>query len=883
MTEVKEKRSKLTLKLKPAEGSGASVKKKEHPSSTSGVKVAIKGRRRRDGEGSFRDRSVSNRELSRRREILQRLEQDKSSETQSINTTDVLSKINKVVAKEAESAKSRREELEAQRQKEAAVLAENRRKRDERVAARRKAEEPVREERRESRRDSGINVHSILSKTVSKTKKNDFNKDKTSKIKTDSEKEKIQKDSKKTVDTNVESPKEDTYSKKKSSFKHDKRRSTNFDEESTDKKKAKKTTEAEAAFGGRKKSKKTFLMAAESGSDENVDFTPSRFKRQKRKDKNKQKAQSYEKITQEVVVPEFISVGELADRMSEKKADVIKKLFTMGMMVTANQTIDADTAELIVEEFGHKMKRVADADVENVLTDVEEEGVEKQGRMPVVTIMGHVDHGKTSLLDAIRSSNVTASESGGITQHIGASRVYLNGKREKFITFIDTPGHEAFTEMRMRGADVTDIVILVVAADDGVKEQTIEAINHTKAAGVPMIVAINKMDKPGADPSRVKNELLSHNVVSEDLGGDIMFVEVSAKERLNLDGLMETIMLQAEMLELKAVFDGNAKGAIVETRVDPKKGVITTLLVQRGTLNISDLIVVGTTSGKVKKMTDDKGKNQAKAVPSMAVEVLGLDKAPQSGEQFAVLQDEKKVRDIITYRERKLKDEKEAKASKRTLEDIFADAKTGGKKVLPVIIKADVHGSVEAIVTSLAKINSDEVEVNVIHATTGGITESDVKLAAVSNAMIIGFNVRAGGMVMDSAKNQGVEIRYYSIIYNVIDEVKAILGGMLEPIKKEEKLGQAEVRQVFKVTGVGKIAGSYVTEGTLIRNAHARILRDNIVIHDGIIKTLKRQKDDVKEVKHNFECGILFEGYNDIKVGDVVEAYKITEEARSLQ
>lgn len=873
---------KLTLKLKSTESKDSLLhKKSEKKSSSSKVEVTIKGRKRRSGGAGSKD-GLTKREFARRRDILKNLERgEKGTEVASstIDTSNILSKINKVASAEASAEKAKRERIEERKRQEQAELEESRRQRDERVARREAVKRKEYEETHSSEkksnveessksRQSGVNVHSLLSKNITKKKK--FEKP----AKTE-DKKKEEVSSKPQARSDNDSKK----FKKKGTFKDTKK--TQDDKSSFDEKKKKPKTSSDDEFKGKKKTKKTFFTGSKE-SEENKRYIPARFRRVKRKDKNKQKNQSYEKIAQEITLPEFITVGELAERMNEQKGVVIKKLFTMGTMVTVNQTIDADTAELIAEEFGHKVTRVSESDVENILMDINDESLEQKGRMPVVTIMGHVDHGKTSLLDAIRSTNVTAGESGGITQHIGASRVYTDNKREKFITFIDTPGHEAFTEMRMRGADVTDIVILVVAADDGVKEQTIEAISHTKAAGVPMIVAINKIDKPGAEPSRVKNELLAHNVVSEDLGGDIMFVEVSAKQRLNLEGLMETIMLQAEILELKAAFEGDAKGAIIETRVDPKKGVITTLLVQKGTLHVGDLIIAGTTSGKVRKMTDDKGKNQNEAIPSMAAEVLGLDKAPQSGDTFAVLKDDKKVREIIAYRERKAKEEKAAKSTKGKLEDMFKNVGKGVKKILPVIIKADVHGSVEAIAASLVKINSEEVEVNIIHSATGGVTESDVKLASVSNALIVGFNVRASSATMESAKNQGVEIRYYSIIYNVIDEVKAILSGMLEPIKKEEKLGQAEIRQVFKITGAGTVAGSYVTDGMMLRNARARLLRDHVVIHDGKIKALKRQKDDVKEVKHNFECGILLENYNDIKVGDIVEAYKVTEEARTL-
>ncbi len=591
-------------------------------------------------------------------------------------------------------------------------------------------------------------------------------------------------------------------------------------------------------------------------------------------------AKEYVRISQEVIIPELISVSDLSDRMTEKAGDVVKKLFSMGIVATSNQVIDADTAELIVQEFGHTAKRVQKSDVENILDSVNDDNIEKLDRAPVVTIMGHVDHGKTSLLDAMKSTNVVDGESGGITQHIGASRVKTNSG--KFITFLDTPGHEAFTAMRLRGANATDIVVLVVAADDGIKEQTIEAINHARIANVPIIVAINKIDKAGADANKVKNELLSYNIVSEDLGGDSMFVEVSAKKKINLDLLEEAILLQAEILELKAVYDCKASGVTIESRIDPNKGVVTTLLIQKGVLNISDIVVAGTSYGKVKKMTDHLGKNLKIATPSMPVEVLGLDKAPNAGDPFSVVSEEKQARDIISYRSKKERDEKALKNSAKSIADIFKKGSEGSIKYLPIIIKGDVHGSVEAIESSLLKLNTDEVAIKVIHSATGAITESDINLAEVAGAIIIGFNVRTNNATKEVAREKNIDIRYNSIIYNVIDELKLILGGMLDPIKSEEILGQAQVRQVFKVSGSGNIAGCMVTSGLIKRGSKVRLIRDSVVIYNGSLKTLKRFKDDVKEVKHNFECGCALENYDDMKENDIIECYDIVEKSRSL-
>ncbi|MFT5702676.1 MAG: translation initiation factor IF-2 [Rickettsiales bacterium] len=614
-----------------------------------------------------------------------------------------------------------------------------------------------------------------------------------------------------------------------------------------------------------------------------VDDERSGYRKDRRKGRAKKNHsdKDYKKIINEVILPELILVSDLAERMAEKTGDVVKKLFTMGMVATSNQVIDADTAELIIQEFGHNVKRVKDSDVEDAAISIDEdENVEYLDRAPVVTIMGHVDHGKTSLLDALRSTDVVSGESGGITQHIGASRIKTADG--KYITFLDTPGHEAFTAMRSRGANATDIVILVVAADDGVKEQTVEAISHAKASGAPIIVAINKIDKPGSDISRVKNELLQHEIVSEDIGGDVMFVEVSAKKRINLDKLEEAILLQAEMLELKAPCVGKSSGVVIETKVDASKGVIATVLVQKGTLNIGDIIVVGTAFGKVRKMSDDKGKNIKQATPSMPVEILGLDSAPDAGDLFAEVSEEKQARDIVSYRENKKRNEKNLLNAARTTDDIFKQAGANGVKYLSIIVKGDVHGSVEAIAGSLVKLNTEEVAIKIIHSATGGITEGDIGLADVSKAIIIGFNVRANSQASDMARSKDVDIRYHSIIYNVVDELKLILGGMLEPIRTEEYLGKAEIRQIFKVSGSGKIAGSSVIDGTIKKGAKVRLLRGDVVVYDGTLKTLKRFKEDVKEAKNGFECGIALDNYEDIKEKDIVECYEIIEQKRTL-
>ncbi|MFZ9470451.1 MAG: translation initiation factor IF-2, partial [Rickettsiales bacterium] len=480
----------------------------------------------------------------------------------------------------------------------------------------------------------------------------------------------------------------------------------------------------------------------------------------------------------------------------------------------------------------------------------------------------------------LRETDVASGEHGGITQHIGASRIKT--KDGKYITFLDTPGHEAFTEMRSRGANITDIVVLVVAADDGVKEQTIEAINHAKAANVPIIVAVNKIDKPQANPQIVKNELLSHNLVSEDLGGDVMFIPVSAKSKTNLDKLEEAILLQAEFLELKAPYQGKSSGVVLESRVDANKGVVATMLVQKGTLDVGDLVVVGTSFGKIRKMTDSNQKILKSATPSVPVEVLGLDYAPNAGDKFVEVDEERQAREIISYRVRKEKEEKALKNSAKSITDIFKESGKGKLKYLNIIIKADVHGSVEAISGSISKLNNEEVAVKIIHSATGGISESDISLANASGAMIIGFNVRANLSAKESAIQKGIDIRYYSIIYNLVDDLKLMLSGLLTPHKNEEYVGQAEIRQIFKISNFGKVAGSFVIDGMIKRNARARLLRDNIVIHDGTLKTLKRFKDDAKEVKSGFECGIAFENFEDLKEKDIVECYEIVEQKRSI-
>ncbi len=583
-----------------------------------------------------------------------------------------------------------------------------------------------------------------------------------------------------------------------------------------------------------------------------------------------------EKISREITVPETISVQELANRMSEKGAAVVKVLMKLGMMVTITQTIDADTAELVATELGHKVKRVAESDVENVLKHEEVSADKFLPRPPVVTVMGHVDHGKTSLLDALRSTHVATGEAGGITQHIGAYQVVLADGHK--ITFIDTPGHEAFTAMRARGAQITDIVVLVVAADDGVMPQTIEAINHAKAAKVPVILAINKIDRPGANPERVRTELLQHGIVVEKMGGDVLDVEVSAKNKTNLDKLVDAILLQAEMLDLKAPQVGQAEGVVIEARMDKGRGSVATVLMKTGTLHIGDVFVTGKEWGKVRSLTNAKLERLTQAVPAQPVEVVGLNGTPSAGDDFVVVADENTAREISAYRDRKAREMLNMKRLGGT-EGLLAKIKAGEMKEVPVLIKADVQGSVEALNGTLAKIKNDEIKVNIIHSSVGAINDTDVTLAHASHAIIIGFNVRANPSARDIAKRDGVDIRYYSIIYDVVDDMKKAVEGLLTPEEHEKILGHAEIRQVISISKIGKIAGCMVTDGLIKRGSKVRLLRDNVVIFTGDLEQLKRMKDDVKEVKETYECGVKLAKYDDIKVGDVIESFEMEKTA----
>ncbi len=605
------------------------------------------------------------------------------------------------------------------------------------------------------------------------------------------------------------------------------------------------------------------------------------MRRRQEKFRRSQMQETREKVMREVVLPETITIQELSQRMSERAVDVIKFLMKEGQMMKPGDVIDADLAELIASEFGHTVKRVSESDVEEGIFNVKDEAGEMLSRPPVVTIMGHVDHGKTSLLDAIRQANVVAGEAGGITQHIGAYQVEQNGHK---ITFIDTPGHAAFTAMRARGAQATDIAILVVAADDSVMPQTIEAINHAKAANVPIIVAINKVDKPAADPQKVRTQLLQHEVFVESMGGQVLDVEVSAKNKTNLDKLLEAILLQAEILDLKANPNRTAEGTVVEAELDRGRGSVATVLVQAGTLRPGQIIVAGDQWGRVRALVNDKGEHVKEAGPAMPVEVLGLSGTPAAGDRFAVVENESRAREISEYRQRLARDKAAARHSgqRGSLEQMMTQLQTSGMKEFPLVIKGDVQGSIEAISGALDKLGTDEVRTRIVHSGAGAITESDVSLAEASNAAIIGFNVRANTQARQAAERAGIEIRYYNIIYDLTDDVKAAMSGLLSPERRETFLGNAEILEVFNITKVGKVAGCRVTEGKVERGVGVRLVRDNVVIHEGKLKTLKRFKDEVSEVNVGQECGMAFENYEDIRAGDTIECFRVEHVTRTL-
>jgi len=624
------------------------------------------------------------------------------------------------------------------------------------------------------------------------------------------------------------------------------------------------------------------LTIANALEDDDRQRSLASVKRAREREKlARQKGSGSKKVAREVIIPEVITVQELAQRMATRAVDLVKELMKIGQMVTANATIDADTAQLVAEELGHVVKRVSEADVEEGLFGTEDDGDDLEFRPPVVTIMGHVDHGKTSLLDALRKTDVVAGEAGGITQHIGAYQVEV-GKDKKKVSFLDTPGHAAFTQMRSRGAKVTDIVIIVVAADDSIMPQTIEAISHAKAAEVPIIVAINKVDKPDSNADKVRTDLLQHEIQVESLGGDVQDVEVSALKGTNLDALLEAILLQAELLDLKANPNRPAEGSVVEARLDKGRGAVTTFLVSRGTLKRGDIVVVGSEWGKVRALSDDKGAIVKEAIPAMPIEVLGLNGVPEPGDQFAVVESEARAREVAEFRQRQKREKANAKTSGSSLEQMMAQLQDSEIKELPIVIKGDVQGSIEAIVGSLEKMSTEEVRVRILHTGVGGISESDVILAAASKAPVIGFNVRANKQARVEAEKESVEIRYYSVIYDLIDDIKGALSGMLDPELRETFLGNAEILEVFNITKVGKVAGCRVSEGQVRRGAKVRLIRDDTVIHEGELSILKRFKDEVQEVPVGQECGMSFANYDDLKKGDVIECFAVEKVTRTL-
>jgi len=636
------------------------------------------------------------------------------------------------------------------------------------------------------------------------------------------------------------------------------------------------------ARGGAEKRRGRLTVVNAFSAGEVRERSEAAFRRRVLRKTGHRDAEPKEKIAREVTIPETITIQELANRMAERSVDVVRILMQQGHMAKITDTIDADTAQLIAEELGHSVRRVAEADVEEGMFDTPDTPESLQPRAPVVTIMGHVDHGKTSLLDAIRSTEVAAAEAGGITQHIGAYQVTSpSGGR---ITFIDTPGHAAFTAMRARGAKVTDIVVLVVAADDGVMPQTVEAIHHAKAAKVPIIVAVNKIDKPDAKPERVRTELLQHEIQVESLGGDVLELEVSAKEKINLDKLLDTIALQAEVLELRANPNRPAEGTVIEARLDRGRGPVATVLVQRGTLKPGDIVVAGSEWGRVRALASDTGHSVVAAGPSMPVEALGFNGTPEAGDRLAVVDSEARAREITDYRERQKREKMAARQTgmRGSLEQMMNQLKTAGRKEFPLVIKADVQGSIEAIVGALEKLSTDEVAARVIFAGAGGITESDITLAEASNAAVIGFNVRAHKEAREAAEQAGIEIRYYDIIYNLVDDVKKAMSGLLAPTLRETMLGNAVILEIFRVSKVGNVAGCRVTDGTVERGANVRLIRDSVVVHQGKLSQLKRFKDDAREVVAGQECGMAFENYQDMKVGDIIECYRVETVQRTL-
>ena len=762
----------------------------------------------------------------------------------------------------AKEHEAKRQQIEEAKEEERKKITEAKKKEAEELAAqieaenKKKEEEARKEEEKLKKQEKSLAAAS--SKPSSQEEDRGYKKDKRSHDYDEDDEEDYKKDKKSSVQSSHPLTKEETFEQERKKIQ---RRSF------------------ESPRRNNKINVNSYMQGDEDEDDYGFGVPHRRFKKKQPK-AVQAPAPVAEKIIKEVIIPEVITVQELAARMAEKSAEVIKKLMSLGVMATINQPIDADTAQIVVEEMGHKFKRVADSDVEEGLNGPEDSKEELLPRAPVVTVMGHVDHGKTSLLDALRETNVVAKEAGGITQHIGAYQIDIEGGQK--ITFIDTPGHEAFSEMRARGAKVTDIVVLVVAANDGIMPQTVEAIRHAQAAEVPIVVAINKIDLPGADPMRVKTELLQHGIAVEEMGGESLCAEVSAKKRINIDKLVEAILLQAEILDLKANPNRKGEGSVIEAKMEKGRGSVATVLVQNGTLKVGDIIIAGKEWGHVRAMFNEHGKRVHEAGPATPVEVIGLQGTPDAGDKFVVATDENQAREVTSYRIRKERETKLVKSAKSAMEQMLEKIKSGESKHLAVIIKADVQGSIEAIEGAITKFSNDEVSVQILHSAVGPITESDVTLAKASNAFIIGFNVRANQKARDMAKRDNIDIKYYSIIYDVVDDVKKGLEGLLSPEIKEKILGYAEIRNVFNITGVGKVAGCMVTEGFVKRGTKIRLLRDNVVIHDGNMAQLKRFKEDVKEVRESYECGMSFENYNDIQTGDQIECYELETIAAKL-
>ncbi len=715
--------------------------------------------------------------------------------------------------------------------------------------------------------------------------KSDGEKEKNNKSQTESASSPVQKED---IDSSIDTKLENTnipLPVKETDLDRSARARKNEEELEVDKKQNKRKLSLGRDYVGRRSKKKLSVHQTFEDDDRQRSLASVRRARERERRMSSSEgggSEATKKIVREVIIPEVITVQELANRMAIRSADVVKALMKNGVLVTANQNVDGDTAELVVIEFGHTVKRVSDSDVEIGLIDNIDNSKGK-ARAPIVTIMGHVDHGKTSLLDAIRATDVVGKESGGITQHIGAYQIETTNQQK--ITFIDTPGHAAFSSMRARGANITDIIVLVVAADDSVMPQTIEAIQHAKEASVPIVLAINKIDVEGSNPTKVKQDLLQHNIVTEDMGGEVVVVEVSAIKKKNLDQLIESILLQAELLDLKAVYEGPSSGVVLESRVDIGRGIVSNILVSRGTLKIGDIVVAGANWGKVRALMNDKGERIDSAEPTVPVEALGLNDVPQAGDQYAVVDSEYRAREIANYRKQAAL--KKNNQSLRGAEVISADQmlnqiKEGKRKVLPIILKTDVHGSMEAINSSLKEIEHEEVAAQIVLSGVGALNESDLMLALTSNAVVMGFNVRADMPAKKIAKQNSIEIKYYSVIYELIDDVKNLLSGLMAPIQKESFLGYASIKKIFKISKVGKIAGCEVTEGTVKKGAKVRLLRDNVVIHEGDLSTLKHHQNEVKEVKQGVECGMSLVNYDNIKEGDLIECFEIKFEKRTL-